>query len=100
MCRLDNLVKARKTKADMVAAGRVFGAPAYGWKSEDGVLIPDETEQKVVALALDMRARHRTYSTIARVLNARGITTRRGTPWCSDSIRKTIKRKEAGWKSK
>ena len=65
------------------------GSPvAYGWqRGADGALEECEEEQKIVRLVRSLRVdSQRGYRGIARVLNAYGYTTRRGSDWTVTSV--------------
>ena len=56
--------------------GRVFGKTPYGYKREGDCLLPDEAEEAVISLILDLRAKGWNYSRIARELNRLGYRTK------------------------
>lgn len=56
--------------------GKVFSKTPYGYRREGDCLLPDEAEEAVILLILDLRAQGWNYSRIARELNALGYRTK------------------------
>ncbi len=72
------------------------GDVPYGYRVENGRLVPHPEEQKAVALILDLHLAGFSLRGIARELEARGHLTRRGRPvWHPDTIKGIIDREAA-----
>jgi DNA invertase Pin-like site-specific DNA recombinase len=69
----------RRTKA--AEGGYAYGAPPYGWCSQDGELVPVPNEQAALARIRQLRAEQASYETIAQTLNTEGFRPRRGKVW-------------------
>ena len=69
----------RERKLD--AGGYAHGAPAYGYKTEDGQLVKDQAETAVVETIADLRSGGMSLKAIADKLNADGVPTKRGGKW-------------------
>lgn len=80
----------RKAKAQK--GGYAYGAPKFGETALDGELTPNESE----LAAIDLIRRHhksgKSLRQIAAYLNAQGIPTKRGGPWCHSSVQVIINR--------
>lgn len=66
---------AERTKMALAykkSQGRVYGQVPYGFRREGDCLCPDEAEEKVIGLILELRAQGWNYSKIARELNGLG----------------------------
>lgn len=92
------LIRSR-TVAAMAAkrkAGQVIGEIPFGWDAtEDGRLVENVAEQKVIAAMIDCRAAGMSLRQIAAVLNGQGITTKKGRSWYGESIRSILDRAAA-----
>jgi len=74
--------------------GKVFGHEPFGFSRDGDNLVPDEAEQKALALIIELRARGYSLRKIARTLEARGIPTKRGGKWAAATVRKLLARAE------
>jgi DNA invertase Pin-like site-specific DNA recombinase len=74
--------------------GKVFGHAPFGFAREGDNLIPVEAEQRALDLILELRARGYSLRKIARILEARGIPTKRGGRWAAATVRKLLARAE------
>lgn len=90
-----NLIRQR-TRAAMAAkrkAGQVIGEIPFGWDAaDDGTLVENAAEQKVIRCMVDCRAAGMSLRQIAAVLNGRGVTTKKGRSWYGESIRSILDR--------
>ncbi len=81
------------------ANGRRMSAECpYGWKTDPDDhkrMIPRQREREAVARVLGLHARGRSLRGIAQALNSEDYPTRKGRPWCHQSV-KSIIRREAG----
>jgi site-specific DNA recombinase len=83
---------AERTKdalANKIANGENVGAPAYGYKVEDGKLVPVPEEQEVLALIRQLRSgkKPKTYKEIADRLNRDKIPCKRQGKWHPSTVR-------------
>jgi len=63
------------------------GAP-FGYRVESGRLIEDAAEQRIRELVLELRTVGLSYRAISKALAERGITTRKGTTWDPQQVRR------------
>ena len=76
-------------KAAKVAKGGYGGGrPPYGYRAENGELVPDEQEQSLVETVVDLRKKGRSYREISAVLGGAGMTTRSGGEFNSNQVRR------------
>jgi site-specific DNA recombinase len=69
-------------RAKAAQGGFAGGAAPYGYrKDKSGGLVVDETEAAVVRRIFSLWGEGMGHAAIARTLNGRGLTTRRGLPW-------------------
>ena len=61
--------------------GRLQAAPSFGYRVEDGILVPDEDESPYVRRIFDSFLAGKGLYVIAKELNAMGIRTHRGNPF-------------------
>lgn len=93
MCRLKNLVKAREVRAEIQKSGRWCGENVrYGWMVENGEVVKNPYEQVIIAEIKRLRARGRTFTTIARVLTTCGSRTRHAKAWNRQVVARIAKR--------
>lgn len=62
----------------------------YGYKEENGSLIPEATEQANIALIVHLREQGNSYNRIAEHLNEIVVQSRTGNIWRSEQIRRII----------
>ena len=75
------------------AAGKVVGAPPYGYQADaGGNLFQNPKEQFVLASIKRMRGNGVTWDNVAMDLNRRGYRTRAGTPWTKQALWQNWKR--------
>jgi DNA invertase Pin-like site-specific DNA recombinase len=74
--------------------GKTYGHAPYGYARDGDDLIPVEAEQRALELIVDLRARGYSLRKIARILEARGIPTKRGGKWAAATVRKLLARAE------
>jgi DNA invertase Pin-like site-specific DNA recombinase len=82
--------KAKKVEAGGYGGGR----PAYGTRAEGGELVPDETEQRIVARVRELRAQDQSYREICEALTAEGFEPR-GDRWQAGTVRRIALRSDA-----
>lgn len=97
----DRIRAGIKTRKD--AGQRYSTQPPYGFREEGvqvgangvksgGLLVPDDTEQKVIRTIKAWRDRGLSLQKIADALNAEGIPTRKGGPWIHTMVQKILVR--------
>lgn len=70
--------------------GYAFGAPPFGFRVEDGGLVPDETEQQTLDRAQELQADGAFIREIATTLNEEGLRTKRGTRWHPTTVARCL----------
>jgi site-specific DNA recombinase len=88
---------AERTKdalANKIANGENVGATAYGYRVEDGKLVPVPEEQEVLAVIRGLRSgkKPKTYKEIADRLNADKIPCKRGGKWHPSTVRMILRK--------
>lgn len=78
--------------AKRAAGGYYSGRPPYGWRAEDGRLVPVAEEQAVVREMLEARDGGISYAGIAERLNARGVRSKGGGEWHKWAVRQVVTR--------
>ena len=68
----------------------IAGMPPYGYRWENGQLIPHPKESAVIAMAQQLKANGFSYSQIAEVLAANGYTNRNGNAFCRQDIHQLL----------
>jgi len=88
-----NLISQRTSDAlgQLRATGRVYGSIPFGFSEECRHLVPDVTEQKILARIIDLREGGTSYLAIAEKLNREGIPAKRGGIWHSMSVRSVLR---------
>lgn len=66
------------------------GDVPFGFKLENGRVIEDAQEQEIISLIDSLKLDGFSWSAIARELNARGVTTKRGSSWQAVQVQRTI----------
>jgi site-specific DNA recombinase len=76
--------------------GKRVGTVPFGWVCKDGEnLTPCATEQKTLALILDLSAQGRSLKAIVEALKAKGCQTKNGGAWKRETVRQIVKRNQA-----
>jgi DNA invertase Pin-like site-specific DNA recombinase len=71
--------------------GYAFGSPPYGQRSVDGVLLPVDDEQSVLARMKQMHASGTSLRRISEVLNAEGVPAKRsGSRWHPTTVARAL----------
>ena len=70
--------------------GQVYNHAPYGFNAEGSVLVPDRTEQAVIARMATLRKEGTSYNEIANVLNADKVPTKQGGIWRSQTVKNII----------
>jgi DNA invertase Pin-like site-specific DNA recombinase len=73
------LRRGRETKREL--GGYAYGRPPYGYRAEDGALVPVAEEQAAISRAMEMRQAGKSLRQIAEVLEREGHHTRTGGTW-------------------
>jgi DNA invertase Pin-like site-specific DNA recombinase len=84
------LRSGRKRKAK--DGGYAYGAPPFGFRVEDGELVPDQGEQETLGRARELRAAGSSIREIATALNEEGRSTKRGTRWHPTTVARVLRR--------
>ncbi|CAN5951013.1 unnamed protein product [Sphagnum jensenii] len=97
-----NLLVAKLRKArerQRLDKGRSEGQKPFGCfkiKADDpDSIVKAKQEKEALAMMRSLRAAGLSGDSIAQALNANGILSRKGKPWCGDTINKILKRKAA-----
>lgn len=80
----------RKRKAK--DGGYAYGAPPFGFRVEDGELVPDEGEQETLDRARELQQRGASIREIAATLNDEGRRTKRGARWHPTTVARVLRR--------
>lgn len=70
--------------------GYVGGIPRFGYAARDGRLVPDETEQAVLARVRALASQGDGLRAIARTLNEEGRKTKRGGSWQATQVARVL----------
>jgi DNA invertase Pin-like site-specific DNA recombinase len=85
------LEQGRKAKAERGGyAG--YGSPAFGQRAENGELIDDPDEQKIIELIRRHHKSGKSLQQIADWLNQKEYTTKRGLKWQRISVKRVLDR--------
>ena len=86
------ITRTTRNKSDSGSNGERVGNIQFGYRlCADGKhVVPDSSEQAVIAAIGDMRASGTSLRRIASDLNNRGFRTRRGSPWRLESIARVV----------
>lgn len=83
--------RTRQAMQHLRSQGRVVGAIPHGYSRDGDRLIPQEQEQRVVALASELRAQGLSLRAIADELAQRGAFNRAGRPFRAESVRALLR---------
>lgn len=83
-----NMIAERTTAAlrHKKSHGEVYNHVPYGYVAKDGNLLPDATEQAVIAKMAGLREQGVSYHRIADALNADAIPTKQNATWASQTV--------------
>lgn len=79
-------------KAKAAQGGRAVGPAPYGYRAQDGMLVPIPAEQEALAVMQELRANGETCAFIAAVLAVEGFPTKRGGRWTSPVVSRILSR--------
>lgn len=86
----------QRTRAAMAAkrkAGQRIGEIPFGYDlADDGRLIENAAEQKVIACIIDCRKAGMSLREIAAILNGQAVTTKKGGQWYGETVRSILDR--------
>ena len=87
-----NMIAERTTAAlnYKKAHGEVYNHVPFGFQAQDGNLVPDATEQAVIARMATLREQGTSYNEIANTLNADRVPTKQGGIWRSQTIKNIV----------
>src|SRR5262249_38764165 len=71
-------------------SGMLYNHLPFGFNAEGGNLVPDSTEQAVIARMKTLREAGASYKTIADTLNGEGIPTKRNGTWASQTVKNIL----------
>jgi len=71
--------------------GYAYGAPPTGYQAEDGQLVPDPAEQRILQRVRELRADGASLRVIAAVLTSEGYPTKRGGRWQPTQVTRLLK---------
>ena len=74
----------RKAKAEK--GGYAYGSPKFGQSSNDGELVENEDETKIIDIIRRHHKSGKKANAIAKYLNAQGIPTKRGKQWTQQGV--------------
>ncbi len=83
--RTKDVIKNKKVN------GKVYGRTPFGYDTNDGVLIENSYEQKVLRKMNTLRSKGNSYLTISRFLNRNKHTTKMGKKFTKDNVRILLK---------
>ncbi len=87
-----NMIAERTTAAlrHKRAHGEVYNHVPYGYVAQEGSLIPDSSEQAVIARMASLRSDGISYNEIANTLNAERVPTKRHGTWGSQTVKNIL----------
>ena len=71
---------------------RIGGRPCYGWRVQDGELVPEPEEQRAISRMVELRSMGYSTREIVRALAEEGICTRKGTAWSQTGVCRVLQR--------
>ena len=83
--------RTRQAMQHLKAQGRVVGSIPHGYTRDGDRVIPNDAEQRVVALARELRAQGLTLQQIGDALAERGAFNRAGRPYQPESVRALLR---------
>lgn len=87
--------RTREALASKRADGFRVGEVPLGYEADaDGLLLPIEEEQQVIATILDLREQGFGYLRIAKQLNREGVPAKKGGKWYPKTVRGVLQRQE------
>jgi DNA invertase Pin-like site-specific DNA recombinase len=85
--------RLRNGRAEKAARdGFAYGSPPFGWRAENGQLVPVDDEQTARERILTLRAAGQSVRAIADTLTAEGHKPKRGGAWHPETIRRILTR--------
>lgn len=84
------LRRGRARKAEQ--GGFAYGSPAFGYRSEDGELVPDEREQAALTRIFELHRQGASLRSIATILQNEGHRPKRGDRWHPVTVSRVIER--------
>lgn len=78
----------RRAKSDK--GGYAYGAPAYGYRSDNGVLVEDDAEQKTLKIMRNHRRSGKSFTAIAAWLNSKEIPSPQGKRWSMTTVQRIL----------
>lgn len=84
------LRRGRERKA--ATGGFAFGSPAFGYRAQEGVLVPNDREQVALTRMRELRAEGLSLRQIADVLHAEGHRSKRGGRWHPQTVARVLER--------
>jgi site-specific DNA recombinase len=90
---LERALIAQRTSdalGELRSRGQVYGPVPYGFRRDGERLIAHDGERRVVTRMRKLRARGKSYDSIAGVLNSAGVPAKRGGCWYAMSVRSVL----------
>jgi hypothetical protein len=82
--------KTKKAMADLKKNKKVFTGAVFGWNAKKGMLVPNWKEQNNIDWMINQIEAGSPAAQVARLLNANGLTGKKGGNWTSTSVNRTI----------